>query len=192
MDPTVVTWVLVGLGVITMGTPAYIYLVFPLKPHSQKSRDLMLGAGKDWRDETHFDLNLGFAWVDLLFVFPLFVAGSVGVLLSEAWGYVHLGAAATISLYINLVSLPHRAWPRPSPRHIGPQRPPIPCDTNMGMLTTAAAGAWSSTGSIEPRDRTRRSAGQDGDIDTDWASAGEGSEGLRLETQTGAGGHPDS
>ena len=103
MDPTIVTWVLVGFGVITMGTPAYVYLVFLQSPRSQKAKDLMLGAGKEWRDETHFDLELGFAWVDLLFVFPLFVAGSVGALLSEAWGYVLLGAAAAISLYINLI-----------------------------------------------------------------------------------------
>ena len=58
MEPTIVTWVLVAFGVITMGTPAYIYLVFLRSPHSQKSKDLMLGAGKDWRDGTHLDLNV--------------------------------------------------------------------------------------------------------------------------------------
>jgi hypothetical protein len=105
MEPTLVTWVLVVFGLITMGTPAYIYLVFLQSPNSQKSKDLMLGAGKDWRDETHFDLNLGFAWVDLLFIVPLFAAGSVGALLSQAWGYVLFGAAAAIALYINLVLL---------------------------------------------------------------------------------------
>lgn len=88
-----------------MGTPAYVYLVFLQSPHSQKSKDLMLGAGKDWRDETDFDLSPGFAWIDWLFVFPLFIAGSVGVQLGDAWGYVLFGAAGTIALYINLVLL---------------------------------------------------------------------------------------
>ena len=103
VEPTLVTWVLVVFGVITMGTPAYVYLVFLRDPQARKSRDLMIGEGKDWRDETHFHLELGFAWTDLLFVFPLFVAGSVGALLGEAWGYVLFGAAGAISLYINII-----------------------------------------------------------------------------------------
>jgi hypothetical protein len=62
----------------------------------------MIGKGKDWRDETHFSLNLGFAWTDLLFFVPLFVAGSVGILLGQAWGYMLFGAAGACSLYINI------------------------------------------------------------------------------------------
>jgi hypothetical protein len=103
MEPTVVTWVLVVFGVITLTPLTAIYVIFLRDPHAPKSRDLMIGEGKDWRDKTHFRLNLGFAWTDFLFFVPLFVSGSVGALLGEAWGYMLLGAAGAIMLYINIV-----------------------------------------------------------------------------------------
>jgi hypothetical protein len=59
MQPTIVTWILLVFGVITNGTAFCIYLVFLRDPHSQKSKDLMVGKGKDWRDKTHFRLELG-------------------------------------------------------------------------------------------------------------------------------------
>ena len=64
MKPTLVTWLLIVFGVITNGTLSYVYLVFLRNPHSPKSKELMIGKGKDWRDNTHFRLNLGFAWTD--------------------------------------------------------------------------------------------------------------------------------
>ena len=103
MQPTVVTWALVVFGLITMGTAFSISLVFLRSPHSPKSRELMIGKGKDWRDKTHFRLELGFAWSDLLFLAPLFVSGCVGVLLGQAWGYMLFGAAGACSLYINII-----------------------------------------------------------------------------------------
>lgn len=103
MEPTLVTWVLVVFGVITMGPLAAVYLLFLRSPHSPESKALVIGKGEDWRDKTHLRFALGMAWADVLLVAPLFVAGSVGVLLGEAWGYVLFGAAGTISLYVNIV-----------------------------------------------------------------------------------------
>ncbi|UCG63129.1 MAG: hypothetical protein JSV52_07570 [Candidatus Zixiibacteriota bacterium] len=103
MEPTHVTSALVVFGVITMGPLTYVYLVFLRSPHSSKSKDLMIGKDKDWRDKTHFRLNLGFAWADLLFFVPLFVSGCVGVLLGQTWGYVLFGAAGCSTLYINII-----------------------------------------------------------------------------------------
>jgi hypothetical protein len=103
MEPTLLTWLLVAFGVITLTPLTAIYVIFLRDPHAPKSRDLMIGEGKDWRDKTHFRLNLGFAWTDFLFFVPLFVSGSVGALLGEAWGYMLLGAAGAIMLYINII-----------------------------------------------------------------------------------------
>jgi len=102
MEPTVITLILIIFGVITNGVLSYIYVVFLRNPHSQQSKDLMLGNGKEWRDNTHFDLNLGFAWADVLFFIPLFVSGCVGVLLGKPWGYMFFGAAGACMLYINI------------------------------------------------------------------------------------------
>lgn len=103
MKPTLVTWLLIVFGVITNGTLSYVYLVFLRNPHSPKSKELMIGKGKDWRDNTHFRLNLGFAWTDFLFYLPLFVSGCIGMLLGQAWGYVLFGAAGGCTLYINII-----------------------------------------------------------------------------------------
>ncbi|MDJ0827815.1 MAG: hypothetical protein QNJ16_20195 [Rhodobacter sp.] len=105
MEPTIVTWLLIAFGVLTHGILTYIYSVFARDPHSKASKDLMIGEGKDWRDETHFDLNLGFAWTDFLFFVPLFVLSSIGMVLGKPWGYVLFGAAGACSLYINIILL---------------------------------------------------------------------------------------
>jgi hypothetical protein len=105
MQPTLVTWALVLFGLITNGTLIYVYLVFLRSPNSRKSKDLMIGEGKDWRDETHFDLNLGFARTDLIFFVPLFALGSIGIILSQPWGYMLFGAAGACALYINIILL---------------------------------------------------------------------------------------
>ena len=103
MQPTLVTWALVAFGVITLAPLVFVQLVMLLKPHSQKTKDMIVAEGEEWRDDTHFGLALGAAWADWLVVVPLVVSGSVGVLLGLAWGYLLWGAAGAISLYINIV-----------------------------------------------------------------------------------------
>jgi len=103
MDPTVITWVLVVWGVITLAPLTAVQMALLLSPHSARSKEWVIGKDEDWRDKTHFRLALGAAWADWLIAVPLFVAGVVGLFLSEAWGYVLFGAAGTISLYINTI-----------------------------------------------------------------------------------------
>jgi hypothetical protein len=103
MEPTVITWVLVIWGVITLAPLTAVQLALLLNPHSARSKEWAIGKGEDWRDKTHFRFALGAAWADWLIAIPLFVAGVVGMFLSEAWGYVLFGAAGTISLYINVI-----------------------------------------------------------------------------------------
>ena len=103
MQPTVFTWGLVIFGAITLVPLVAAQLSMLLRPESRKTRDLIIGEGEDWRDKTHRRTALGAAWADWLFFGPLFLAGSVGVLLGRAWGYVLFGAAGACSLYINII-----------------------------------------------------------------------------------------
>ena len=103
MDPTIVTWLLVFSGVITLVPLATAQLAFLLSPHSDRSKEWLIGKGEDWRDRTHFRFSLGAAWADWLIVMPAFAAGCVAALLSEAWGYLLLGIAGALSLYINVI-----------------------------------------------------------------------------------------
>ncbi len=103
MQPTLVTWALVVFGVVTLMPLISVQLAMLIRPDSEKTRDLIIAKGEDWRDDTHFKLARGAAWADWLFFAPLFVAGSVGVLLGTLWGYVLFGAAGACSLYINII-----------------------------------------------------------------------------------------
>ena len=103
MEPTIVTWALVIFGVVTLIPLFVAQLAMLTRPDSQETRNLLIGRGEDWRDKTHFRLSLGGAWADWLFFTPLFVAGSIGVLLGQVWGYVLFGAAGACSLYISII-----------------------------------------------------------------------------------------
>ncbi len=103
MQPTIVTWVLIIFGAITLAPLVLAQTVMLVKPYSQLAKDILVAKDEDWRDETHFRSALGLAWADWLLVVPLVISGSIGVIIGYAWGYVLWGAAGSISLYINIV-----------------------------------------------------------------------------------------
>ena len=103
MQPTIITWVLIIFGVITLAPLVFAQLFMIFKPYSQQAKDILVAKGEDWRDKTHFRSALGCAWADWLLVVPLVISGSIGIILGHAWGYVLWGAAGSISLYINIV-----------------------------------------------------------------------------------------
>ena len=103
MQPTLVTWVLIVFGVVTLMPLVWVQLAMLIRPDSQQTRDLIIGKGENWRDKTHFKMALGAARADWLFFAPLFIAGSIGVILGQSWGYVLFGAAGACSLYVNII-----------------------------------------------------------------------------------------
>ena len=103
MEPTFVTWGLVIFGAVTLVPLVAAQFSMLINPESERTRDLIIGKGEDWRDQTHRRMAAGAAWADWLFFGPLFVAGSIGVLLGRTWGYVLFGAAGACSLYINII-----------------------------------------------------------------------------------------
>jgi hypothetical protein len=66
MDPTVITWVLVIWGVITLAPLTAVQMALLLSPHSARSKEWVIGKDEDWRDNTHFRFALGAAWADWL------------------------------------------------------------------------------------------------------------------------------
>lgn len=103
MQPTFVTWALVVFGVVTLMPLIWAQWSMLIGPDNQETRDLIIGQDEDWRDKTHFKMALGAAWADWLLFGPLFLAGCVGVLLGQMWGYLLFGAAGACSLYINII-----------------------------------------------------------------------------------------
>jgi hypothetical protein len=102
LQSTFVTWILLIFGWITCAPLLYAQFVVLMQPHGQKARELMIGKDQDWRDRTHFKSAFALAWADWLFFMPVFVAGTIGVLWGQVWGYALLGVAGAIQLYINL------------------------------------------------------------------------------------------
>lgn len=102
--PTFVTWILVAFGLIFL-FPLMLYVQFLMvtQPHSQKTKNLWIGKGEDWRDKTHLRFAYGSGWADLVWWLPLLVAGSIGVILGQAWGYALWATSGAIAVYINII-----------------------------------------------------------------------------------------
>jgi xanthine/uracil permease len=103
VEPTLVTWLLIAFGGITLVPLLVAQSLMLVKPHSQEAKDILIARGEDWRDRTHFRFALGAAWADWLLLVPLLLGGSIGVAMGTAWGYVLWAAAGAISLYINVI-----------------------------------------------------------------------------------------
>ena len=103
IEPTIITWGLAIFGAITFLPLLGAQLLMLLKPHSQKTKDLIIGKGEDWRDKTHLKSALAFAWADWLVIFPLIVSGYLGVFSGQLWGYVIWIALGALSIYFSII-----------------------------------------------------------------------------------------
>jgi hypothetical protein len=103
LEPTLITWILVVFGIVFILLPMlYVQLMVVLRPQSQRTKDIVIGKGEEYRDKTHFRMSYGMAWADLLFWLPFLLAGSIGVLTGEVWGYILWAISGAISVYINI------------------------------------------------------------------------------------------
>jgi hypothetical protein len=103
LEPTLTTWILVISGLLIYVPVIYGQILLLMHPHSQTTKDFVIGKGENWRDRTHFRSSYGFAWADLIFFLPLLIAGSCGVMLAQVWGYALWAAAAAIAVDANIV-----------------------------------------------------------------------------------------
>lgn len=103
IEPTIITWIIAIFGVVTFLPLIGAQLLMLLKPHDQKTRDLIIGKGEDWHDKTHFKSAYAFAWADWLVILPLLALGHIGVLSGYLWGYIIWFALGTISVYFSIV-----------------------------------------------------------------------------------------
>ena len=103
IQPTLITWIIEIFGAITFLPLMGAQLLMLLKPHSQKTKDLIIGKGENWRDKTHYKSALAFAWADWLVIFPLFISGTLGVFMGQFWGYALWLALGILSIYFSII-----------------------------------------------------------------------------------------
>ena len=96
MDVTAATWVVALAGLAIIGLLGALQLVAVLRPRSEWTIENVYGGSPDDTDPTaYFAFNQGVAWADSFFWAPLQIAGSVGMLLGERWGFL-LALAASV------------------------------------------------------------------------------------------------
>ena len=72
-QPTLITWVLIVFGLITCLPLLFAQLVILTQPKGQKAKDILIGKGEEWRNETHFKSAYSLAAADWIIFFPLFI-----------------------------------------------------------------------------------------------------------------------
>ena len=110
MDVTPVTWIVAVLGLVIIGLLGALQLVAVLRPRDPWTVENVYGGSPDDTDPTaYFAFNQGFAWADVFVWAPLQVAGSIGMLLGERWGFL-LALAASVPFWY--AAFPMFVWDR--------------------------------------------------------------------------------
>ena len=105
MEVTTATWLvaLTGLGLI--GLLGALQLVAVLRPRSEWTIKNVYGGRPEATDPTaYFAFNQGFAWADPFFWAPLQIAGSIGMLVGQRWGFL-LALAASVPFWYTAICL---------------------------------------------------------------------------------------
>ena len=84
LDPTNTTWALLVFGWLFIFLPILVAQVMMIaRPHSRRTKNLLIAKDEEWRDKTHFKSTYGIALADLLLWLPLMLAGSIGVVIGQ-------------------------------------------------------------------------------------------------------------
>lgn len=110
MEVTTLTWIVAVLGLLIMGILASLQFVAVLRPRTEWTIENVYGGTPEGTDPTaYFAFNQGYAWADSFFWAPLQVAGSIGMLLGERWGFLLALAASVPYVY---TAIPIFIWDR--------------------------------------------------------------------------------
>ena len=103
IKPTIICWILLAFGDLIYLVLLMAQLTIILKPDSQKTRDILIGKGKQWRDKTHFKSAYAFAWADWLVIMPLLALCNIGFISGVLWGYIIMLVVGILSIYFSIV-----------------------------------------------------------------------------------------
>jgi hypothetical protein len=110
MDVTISTWIIAVAGLLIIGLLGALQLVAVMRPRAPWTIDNVYGGTPADTDSTaYFAFNQGFAWADVMMWAPLQIAGSIGMLLGERWGFLVSLAASVPFVY---TSIPMFVWDR--------------------------------------------------------------------------------
>jgi hypothetical protein len=105
VEVTALTWIVAVTGLVLIGLLGALQLVAVFRPRSQWTIDNVYGGRPDSTDPTaYFAFNQGFAWADPWFWAPLQIAGSIGTLLGQRWGFL-LALVASVPFWYTAITI---------------------------------------------------------------------------------------
>jgi hypothetical protein len=97
------TWIVAIAGLGLIGLLASLQLVAVLRPRSDWTIENVYGGSPDATDpKAYFAFSQGQAWADPFFWAPLQIAGSIGMLLGQRWGFL-LALAASVPFWYSAI-----------------------------------------------------------------------------------------
>lgn len=110
MELTALTWVVAVLGLVLILLLGSLQLLAVLRPRAQWTIENVYGGTPESTDpKAYFAFNQGVAWADPFIWAPLQIAGSVGMLAGERWGFLLALAASVPYVY---TAVPFYIWDR--------------------------------------------------------------------------------
>lgn len=89
MEVTPYTWIVAVVGLLIICLLASLQFVAVLRPREQWTVKNVYGGDPASTDpKAYFAYNVGYAWADAFFWAPFQIAGSVGMLMGERWGFL--------------------------------------------------------------------------------------------------------
>lgn len=110
MEVTALTWIVAIVGLVLIGLLAALQLVAVVRPRSEWTIKNVYGGSPEATDpKAYYAFNQGYAWADPFFWAPLQIAGSIGMLLGQGWGFL-LALAASVPFWYT--AIPIFIWDR--------------------------------------------------------------------------------
>jgi len=89
MEVTVFTWVVGVAGLLIMGLLYVLQFIAVLRPKAEWTLQNVYGSDPSGTDpRAFFAFSQGMAWADVVFWGPIQMAGSLGMLLGQRWGFL--------------------------------------------------------------------------------------------------------
>lgn len=110
MDVTMATWAVALTGLLLIVLLGGLQLVAVIRPRDPWTVANVYGGTPEQTDSTaYFAFNQGYAWADTFLWAPVQIAGSIGMLLGQKWGFLLALAASVPYIY---TAIPIFIWDR--------------------------------------------------------------------------------
>jgi hypothetical protein len=110
VEVTTLTWAIAIAGLVLIALLGTLQFVAVIRPRNEWTIANVYGGSPSATDPTaYFAFNQGYAWADTFFWAPIQVAGSIGMILGERWGFV-LALVASVPFWYT--AIPIFIWDR--------------------------------------------------------------------------------